>query len=97
MATKAKDKVAQMRTVDGRGRLTIGPEFANQVVILTPLDGGGLEITPGEVVPAREVWLHRNPRAIKAVLKGLAQAKSQQFVEGPDIEADAGLAEKMDE
>ena len=97
MATKTSDKAAQMRTVDGRGRVTLGPEFANQVVILTHLEGGGLEITPGQIVPAREAWLHQNPQAIKAVLKGLDQAKSHQFAQAPDIDGDAGLAEQMGE
>ncbi len=51
---------------------------------------------PGEVaVPdSRESWLDRNPKAKADVLEGLAQARAGHFVPGPDLEADARLAEQ---
>ena len=85
------------KTVDARGRLTLGPEFANRLVIVRRLDDGGLEIVPAEAVPAREAWLHKNPKALKAVREGLEEARSGQFAEAPDLKADDHLDDQGDQ
>ena len=40
-------------------------------------------------IPEREAWLWKNPKALGAVILGLEQARASEFVEGPDIAADA--------
>jgi hypothetical protein len=83
---------ATTRTVDGRGRLSLGPAFAGRLVLITELPNGSIEITPAEAVPAREAWLHKNRSALKSVVAGIEQARAGQFAEAPDLDADAELA-----
>jgi len=77
------------KTVDARGRLTLGPKYANRLVILREHEGGALEIIPAEAVPAGEAWLHRNPKALASVRQGLAEARQGRFAQRPDLDADA--------
>ena len=78
------------KTVDARGRLTLGPKYANTLVIVREREDGGLEIVPAEAVPAREAWLYRNPEALKAVREGIEDARAGRFAETPDLTADSG-------
>ena len=77
------------KTVDARGRLTLGPNYANRLVIVREQEDGSLEIIPAEAVPAREAWLYRNPEALKAVRQGLREARAGEVADAPDLEADA--------
>jgi hypothetical protein len=81
------------KTVDARGRLSLGPEYANRLVIVQERDDGALEIIPAEAVPAREAWLHKNPEAMEAVRQGLAEARDARFAEAPDLDAEADFDE----
>jgi hypothetical protein len=85
------------KTVDSRGRLTLGPDFANRLVIVRRRRGGIVEIIPAEAVPAREAWLFKNPQALRAVTEGLEQTSQGQFAESPDLDADADWADAEDE
>ena len=85
------------RTVDSRGRLTIGNDFARKTVIIKELPGRVLQIVLAEVVPAREAWLYKNPKAIKSVMEGLDQAKAGKFAEPPDIQSDSELADMIED
>lgn len=83
------------RTLDARGRLTLGPDWAGALAIVEEVKEGVVQVTLAEAIPAREAWLHRNPKALASVRRGLEQAKAGNFVEGPDLEADAALIEEM--
>ena len=85
------------KTVDSRGRLTLGPAFANKLVIVRQLEGGALQIVPAEAVPAREAWLYKDPKALLAVMQGLEEARLGRLAEGPDLEADADWADREDD
>jgi len=74
------------RSVDGKGRVTLGKEFANRHVIVSKLGEGVLQVVLAEVVPAREAWLYKNPEALASVLRGLQE---RGFAEAPDLAADA--------
>jgi len=78
------------KTVDGRGRITLGPRYANRLVIVREHEDGALEIIPAEAVPAREAWLYKNARALEAVRGGLEEARAGRFAEAPDLEAGSG-------
>jgi len=79
------------KTVDSRGRLSLGPEYANRLVIVRERDDGAVEIIPAEAVPAREAWLFKNPDALDAVRQGLREARAREFAEPPDLGADEPL------
>jgi hypothetical protein len=76
------------KTVDARGRLTLGPRYANRLVIVEERADGAVEITPAEAVPASEAWLYRNPKAAEAVRTGIEDAKAGRFAEPPALPAD---------
>ncbi|MFG0284006.1 MAG: hypothetical protein ACF8R7_06245 [Phycisphaerales bacterium JB039] len=56
-------------TLDGRGRVTLGPRFAGEMVICP--------------VPERGAWLCQNAESRSAVRRGLEQARRRQFAEPP--------------
>jgi len=85
------------KTADGKGRITLGSRFANQTVIVEDVDATEVRITLAQVIPQREVWLHKNPKAKASVLRGLEQAKAGKKVKSPDLDADARLAEQLDD
>lgn len=83
------------RMVDSEGRLVLGPQFANQPVVVDDSNQWRIVITPASRIPAAEVWLYQNDEAMAQVEKGLADAKAGRFAEAnPDVEADA--AESLD-
>jgi hypothetical protein len=86
------------RTADSKGRISLGSRFANQTVIVEDVDLTEVRITLAQVIPQREVWLHKNPKAKASVLRGLKQAAAGKMAESPpDLEADARLAERLDD
>lgn len=86
------------KTVDDKGRVTLGSRFANQTVIIEDVDPTEVRITLAQVIPQREVWLHKNPKARASVFRGLEQAKAGKRAESPpDLDADALFAEQLDD
>jgi hypothetical protein len=81
------------KTIDGRGRLTLGPAFANRMVLVEELEGGIVQLIPAEAVPAREAWLFKNRKALAAVLVGLEQARKGEFAPPPELVPDEDEAE----
>jgi hypothetical protein len=86
------------KTADSKGRVSLGSRFANQTVIVEEVDSTEVRVTLAEVVPKREVWLHKNPKAKAAVLRGLAQAGAGKTAKSPpDPNRDASLVERLDD
>lgn len=71
------------KRIDSKGRLTLGPDFANLVVLIHANRVGDLVIKKASVVPSHEAWLHANPEALKSLKRGLSQAKKRQFTKDP--------------
>jgi len=44
-------------------------------------DAGQVLLTPEVSVPMHELWLYRNPQALKKVVKGLEQAREGKFID----------------
>ena len=86
------------KTADSKGRISLGSRFANQTVIVEDVDLTEVRITLAQVIPQREVWLHKNPKAKAAVLRGLAQAGAGKAAKSPpDLNRDASLVEQLDD
>ena len=83
------------KTTDSKGRLTLGERFANRTVIVEEIDETEVRITLARVVPERELWLHENRAASAAVHRGMADAKAGRLAAGPDLAADAALADRL--
>jgi len=84
------------KNTDSKGRLSLGERFANRTVIVEEIDGTEVRITLARVVPEREMWLHENRSAAAAVSRGLAEAREGKLTSvGPDLAADAALADEL--
>jgi hypothetical protein len=83
------------KTTDSKGRVTLGERFANRTVIIEEIDETEVRVTIARVVPEREMWLHENRQANAAVHRGLADAKAGRLTAGPDLAADASLADRL--
>jgi hypothetical protein len=70
------DTLEQTFRLDSKGRITLG-RFAEGVSSFraTRDSEGKITLVPYVEIPARELWLHRNPEALAAVLKGIEQAE----------------------
>ena len=87
-----------IKIADSKGRIALGPRFAGKPVIIEDVDDTEVRVIVAEVVPRRELWLHRSTKARDLVFHGLAQAKARKFSRNPpDLEADEALAESSSE
>lgn len=77
-----------IKTLDSKGRLTLGPQYAGQLVIVDDSESSQIVIRKAVALPAEEAWLYQNQEAQKLVAAGLRDAKAGAFVEGPDLDAD---------
>jgi len=85
------------KVADSKGRVALGRRFANKPVIIQEVDATEVRVIVAAVVPERELWLHDNAQAKRAVQQGLAQAKARKFSkQPPDIAGDAKLAQMLD-
>lgn len=73
-------------TVDNKGRVLIGRQFAGKTVRITSIDEFEARIEVVETIPAREAWLWKNEVALASVRAGIKEAAAAEFVEGPDLD-----------
>ncbi len=86
------------KTTDARGRVALGKRFANKTDIIREVDATEVVVTIARVVPEREAWLLDNQVAKELVTQGLHQADARQFSDSPpDLDADAALADALEE
>ena len=85
------------KLVDSKGRLMLGNRLAGRMVIIDETDPDRIVITPAVAIPEREAWLYKNEEALKRVRKGLAEARARRFCEPPDLDADAALANSIED
>ncbi|MGH2831451.1 MAG: hypothetical protein ACRDK2_01645 [Solirubrobacteraceae bacterium] len=83
-----------LKTIDEKGRLTLGREFAGRTVRLEQ-DDDGILIKFYRVVPEREAWLWENETAKAMVDRGLKQARDGELSNGPDLAAAFAFAERL--
>ncbi len=83
-----------LKTIDGKGRLTLGREFAGRTVQVER-EGDGVVIKFCRVVPDREAWLWENETAKGMVDHGLEQAKRDELSDGPDLDAAFAFADGL--
>ena len=67
------------KLADSKGQIALGSKFANKTVIVEEIDDWEVRIIAAAVIPERELWLHRNEKAMAIVQQGLAQARSRRF------------------
>ena len=78
-----------IKTLDKKGRITLGAEFAGKTVIVDDSNPDCIVIKPVVVIPADEAWLYKNETALNHVRKGLEEAREGTFSDTPpNVEAD---------
>jgi hypothetical protein len=83
------------KTLDARGRLSLGADMANQMFFVEEREDC-IVLTRAEAVPAREAWLHKNKAAMASVLRGIDQFNAGQVVDATaQLKADAKLVSKL--
>ena len=60
---------------DAKGRLVLGPKFANKMFRISEQPDGNLLLEPVLAVHEREVWLYRNALARAMVGEGIQQSR----------------------
>ncbi len=77
------------KTLDAKGRVTLGLRFAGQTVIIDDSNPTCITIRPVVMIPADEAWLYKNQTALGLVRQGLDDARCGNFAEAsPDVDGD---------
>jgi hypothetical protein len=82
------------KTIDAKGRLTLGREFAGKTVKVEK-DAEVVVLRFYRMVPDHEAWLWENETATAMVARGLEQARSGDFADGPDLASAFDFAESV--
>lgn len=88
--------MAALKTIDEKGRLTLGREFAGRTVQIER-EKDGVVIRFCRIVPDHEAWLWENETAKAMVDRGAQQARRRDFGPGPDLDAAFALADEIPE
>jgi hypothetical protein len=83
-----------VKTIDEKGRLTLGREFAGRTVQVEEGEDA-LIVKFYRLVPDREAWLWENETAKGMVGRGLQQARAGELTTGPDLAAAFSFAESI--
>jgi hypothetical protein len=84
------------KSVDSKGRLTLGESFANRTVLVEAHGEGEVLVRLARVIPERESWLYDNKEALASVRRGLNQASEGKFVKKtPNLKAASVLADQL--
>ncbi|OGI14823.1 MAG: hypothetical protein A3I68_00245, partial [Candidatus Melainabacteria bacterium RIFCSPLOWO2_02_FULL_35_15] len=85
--TRNPDKWIELDPISGpdnRNRVILTPALV-ELNLLNNVDGfkthinpstGEIKLTPTVSIPHNELWLYKNPEALKSVLKGMEEAKA---------------------
>lgn len=96
--SKVEDKVMVTKTLDQKGRLTLGSSYAKKTFAVDDSDPTCIKLTPVVHIPEKEAWLYKNETALNQVRRGLEQARRGEFSESvPDIKADLDWLDDVDD
>ena len=86
------------KSADGKGRVTLGSQFANRSVIVEHRSESEVVVRLARVIPEAESWLYENPKALASVRRGLDQARKRKVARTPpDLKAAAKLAARLED
>lgn len=86
------------KTLDSKGRVTLGPQFAGQTVVIDVSNPCCIMIRPVVMIPTEEAWLYKNQTALGLVRQGLNDARCGNFAEASaDIDSDLGLLTNVED
>lgn len=86
------------KTLDSKGRVTLGAQYAGQTVEIDDSDPNCILIKPVVMIPAQEAWLYKNELALHRVREGLDDARQGAFSSSPpDVEKDTEGLDDLDD
>lgn len=86
------------KVADNKGRVILGPQFANRTVIISEVDATEVRVTIARVIPEREAWLYENPASAERVQRGMKQSAAGEISsQPPNLTADQALAEQIED
>ena len=92
----SKEIGMSVKLTDSKGRVTLGPQFANRTVIIEEVDETEVRVIAAAVVPQREIGSSQS-KAKASVLRGLEQGMRGKLSKSPDLSKGARLIEQMDD
>ncbi len=87
----------ETKTVDSRGRINLGKEFANKTFFVERTGETEIKLELAAVIPERELWLYKTPEAKELLEIGLQQARTKQFASPPDLDVDQALIDQLED
>ena len=82
------------KKLDSKGRLALGPQFANATVLVEEVAEGEFHIKTAVVIPTREAWFFKNKEAMDLVMRGLEDSKNEK-VSKVDFKKKASWIDKL--
>jgi hypothetical protein len=64
---------------DPQGRLNLGKKYASSTFIVEVVDDEDLLLKKAAVIPERELWLLKDPKALESIHKGMEDAKNKRL------------------
>lgn len=64
---------------DSQGRLNLGKRYASSTFLVEVVDDEDLLLKKAAVIPERELWLLKDPEALKSIHRGIEDAKNKRF------------------
>ena len=83
-----------IKTVDSKSRLTLGRKILKLITAQTGAEefqifygeDGDILLRPMVSIPSKEVWIYRNPKVLKAIKQGLAEAEQGRVEKVKDLD-----------
>ena len=72
-----------VKTIDSKNRITIGEKILKLITVQTDVEEfqifygkeGDILLRPMVSIPTKEAWIYRNPKVLRLIRKGLAEAE----------------------
>lgn len=64
---------------DSQGRLNLGKRYACSTFLVEVVDDEDLLLKKATVIPERELWLLKDPEALKSIHRGTEDAKNKRL------------------
>ena len=70
---------------DEKGRIALGSDFSGKNFRIARSEEGEILLTPVVVIPERDMWLYKNPRALALFQQGLVEAAAGEVTAAEDF------------
>ena len=68
------EEIEKSVSTDEKGRILLGHDFSGKNYRVSKSVNGEVLLTPVVIIPERDMWLYRNPEALRMFQEGLAAA-----------------------